>query len=156
MFVLFLFILCVSSREYQVEYAISSQFPKEWKKRGIMKCERKCVFENEKELIFQNGNEEHYYLRVGEQYTSIPVTYLSKKMVDKIELQLDGEIIKGISYTVLKESSHLTTYANIIHSIDFPKVKAETKEPPKPEKGWFARNWLWVIIGLVVLFLFAG
>ena len=151
------FVMITNAVEYEIEYAISSQYPTEWKKRGTMNCgEKRCTFENAKDLEFRAGKEDTYYLRIGDHFTSIPLSYLTTKMVDRIDLNMNGDEIVGIAYSVIKDSNKLTTYATRVHSHDFPKVKAETKEPPKEEKSWLRKNWYWVALGAVVLFLFMG
>ena len=153
----FFFVTLTIATEYEVEYAISSQYPTEWKKRGTIKCgEKRCILENEKGLEFRSGKEDTYYIKIGDVYTSIPLNHLTNNMIDKLSLRMNGDKIEEISYGVIKESSQLTTYVYKVQKSDFPKVKAEIKEPPKPEKSWIAKNWYWLLLGAIVLMVFSG
>ncbi|KAL7718424.1 Uncharacterized protein QTN25_004344 [Entamoeba marina] len=151
-------LLSVTAIQYDVQYAISTEFPKEWKARGIITCEDlKCTVTNSNDLLFKMTKEtDMYYIKVGDVFTSIPMKYISNTMKDVIELDINNQTVIGIHYEVQnKQTKSLTTTTEIMKSIPLPKVQAERRPPTKEEeKGFFAKYWLWLLIGGVALMFF--
>ncbi|KAL7715634.1 Uncharacterized protein QTN25_006732 [Entamoeba marina] len=133
----FALLLSVIAIQYEVQYAISTEFPNDWNVRGIISCEDfKCTLINSNDLIFKTTKEtDLYYLKVGDVFTSIPVSYVSNIMKDFIELDVNNQTVIGIHYEVQnKQTKSLTTSVEIVKSIALPKVQAEKRPPAKDEE----------------------
>ncbi|GAB1225612.1 hypothetical protein ENUP19_0257G0040 [Entamoeba nuttalli] len=147
----------VNAFKTDVYYSISSEEPVEWNKRGTIECNNyQCTFENEQNLEFTKNNELWYYIKVDNTFTSVPINSVSSQMTDSIQLSLSGDSVENIYYSVNGRSSTLKTSASLLRSSEFPKTRPEKRPPPEEEKGFFAKYWVWILIGVVALYFFSG
>ncbi|ELP84491.1 hypothetical protein EIN_169060 [Entamoeba invadens IP1] len=149
-YLLTLFTLTLSF-ELPVQQQISNTFPTVWEDFGILRCDKSCELDGQV-MELKTEEEGLYYIKVGELFTSFPISSGKDKNIGGvlyISLGLDNVENIGID----KNTTSNTITVQTITGKPFPTTKLEKRPPVEEEKSFFRKYWPW-LLGAGVLFFF--